>query len=543
MLIPLAYRAVTRVNRATSDRLAPAGRLGAVAIKLRLLVAAPARGRGETGRRSRLKIGFPWSAGSSPAVRTSLLSLALLAGCGDVRPDSGAVVVSAIGTPPDLRDAGTAAAELPSRILVDATAQGLVSFDAAGQIEPGLAERWIVMDGGASYIFRLDEAYWSDGARVQADEIVRLLRRRLAPSARNPLAPFLTAIDEIVVMTPQVIEIRLHRPRPDLLKLFAQPEMALLRPRGVSGSGPFRIAEPGRSPLLRPVFDPGVADPDDQREAKPEEDVRLIGERTARAVARFANGGSDLVLGGSFVDWPLLATLRLPRTAARVDPAVGVFGLAVQRRDGFLADAANRAALSAVIDRAALVAAVLPTWEAADRVLPEALDSAAPPQVPEWSLLTLDQRRAAARARVAGWGSPVRLTVAFPAGPGATLVFAQLAASFASVGIALARVDRDADLALVDAVAPYDSARWYLATACAPCGTDAQAALVEARDAPTLAARAERIAAADAALAADAAFIPLARPLRWSLVSTRLAAWTANARAWHPLNRLRADTN
>lgn len=452
-------------------------------------------------------------------------------------------MVSAVGTPPAYRGAGTDAADLPSRILVDATAQGLVSFDAAGQIEPGLAERWIVMDGGASYIFRLDEAYWSDGARVTADEVVRLLRRRLAPAANNPLAPFLTAIDEIVVMTPQVIEIRLHRPRPDLLKLFAQPEMALLRPRGPSGSGPFRIAERGRAPLLRPVYDPGIADPDDQREASPEEDVRLIGERTARAVARFANGGSDLVLGGSFTDWPLLAAVTLPRTAARVDPASGLFGLAIRRREGFLADPANRVALSAAIDRAVLVAAVLPTWEAADRILPDALDSAAPPQVPEWSLLTLDQRRAAARARVAAWGQPVQLTVALPPGPGATLVFAQLTASFASVGITLARGDRDADLALVDEVAPYDSARWYLATACAPCGPAAQAALVEARDAPTLAARAERIAAADAALNADAAFIPLARPLRWSLVSTRLAAWTANARAWHPLNRLRADPN
>ena len=41
---------------------------------------------------------------------------------------------------------------------------------------------------------------------------------------------------------------------------------------------------------------------------------------------------------------------------------------------------------------------------------------------------------------------------------------------------------------------------------------------------------------------ADAAFIPLARPFRWSLVSLRLAQWQANARAWHPLNRLRRDT-
>lgn len=474
--------------------------------------------------------------------RTILAALALTAlpAC-ERRVDEGPVVVSAIGEPPAFRrltdDTG-----LASRLLVDSTAQGLVRFDAAGQIEPGLAERWIVLDGGASYIFRLREAYWAGGAPVTAEEVARLLRRRLQPSARNPLAPFLTAIDEVVVMTPQVIEVRLHRPRPDLLKLFAQPEMGLLLGRPPRGSGPFRLAETTASPLLRPAYDPGIADPEDQRVRHAEEDVRLIGERAAMAVARFVRGRSDLVSGGSFVDWPLVAAAdALPRTAARIDPALGLFGLAIARRDGFLADASNRAALSGAIDRQSVLAAVAPGWEAADRLLPDGLDSAAPPQVAEWSLLSLDQRRAAARARVAEQGMPVQLSLRMPAGPGATLLFGQLAVQFAAIGITLSRGGDDADLRLVDRIAPYDSARWYLATACAPCGAEAATALDAAREAPTLAARAAGIAAADAALNRDTPFIPLARPFRWSLVSRRLAAWQPNARAWHPLNRLRAD--
>jgi len=96
---------------------------------------------------------------------------------------------------------------------------------------------------------------------------------------------------------------------------------------------------------------------------------------------------------------------------------------------------------------------------------------------------------------------------------------------------------------LVDAVAPYDSARWYLRAACQPCGTTAATLIAAARDAPTLQARADRIAEADAALAADVAFIPIAQPLRWSLVAARLRAWTPNARAFHPLNHLRGDPN
>ena len=69
------------------------------------------------------------------------------------------------------------------------------------------------------------------------------------------------------------------------------------------------------------------------------------------------------------------------------------------------------------------------------------------------------------------------------------------------------------------------------------------AAIEQARLAPTLAERGSAIAAADAAINADTPFIPLARPLRWSLTTPRLRQFQTNSRAWHPLNRLRAITN
>jgi peptide/nickel transport system substrate-binding protein len=37
----------------------------------------------------------------------------------------------------------------------------------------------------------------------------------------------------------------------------------------------------------------------------------------------------------------------------------------------------------------------------------------------------------------------------------------------------------------------------------------------------------------------DGAYIPIAQPLRWSLVALRLQAWQENSRAWHPLTYLR----
>ncbi len=504
-------------------------------------------GRGEIGRRFRLKIGFLWSTGSSPVVRTSLLTLGLgamlVAGC-DRRPDSGPVVASVIGGMPRLVDPARGRADTPSRLLLDATAEGLVRFDASGQIEPGLAERWIVIDQGMSYIFRLRDAQWPDGSRVTADQVVTQLQRQIATGSRNPLTPFLTAVDEIVTMTPQVIEVRLRRPRPDLLKLFAQPELALWQRSAGGGAGPMRLVAKTRSLLLRPAFDPNRADPEDQRRTRPEEDVRLIGERAAQAIVRFVAHDSDYVTGGTFADWPLLAFGGVAPTNLRLDPAAGLFGFAIVRRDGFLADQRNRAAISGAIDRAAVTGAVMQNWEPAERLLPDMLDSAVPPALPGWSLLSQAERREQAATRVANWGQPVRIRLALPDGPGATALYGQVGASLLAVGVTPVRVglNDDADLRLIDLVAPYDSARWYLANACAVCGDEARAALIAARDARTLAERSRLIAAADAALAVDTAYIPIARPLRWSLVALRLRQWRPNSRAWHPLNRLRDDT-
>jgi oligopeptide transport system substrate-binding protein len=532
MFKPLASEAVTRLDRVTSDGLTP-GRLDGVTDKPCLPCSPSARGRGEIGRRCRLKIGFPWSAGSSPAVRTTLIALAL-AGC-DRAAQTGPIRVVAIGPRPALADPARTSLAQPSRLLVDAVAQGLVRFDANGQIEPGLAERWIVTDEGRSYIFRLRPARWTDGTPVTTAQVATRLRRLMT---RSSLRPFLTAVEEVVAMTPEVVEVRLRRPRPDLLKLFAQPELALLRPGRTVGTGPMLATADGQASLLRPRPEPDVPEPE------PREQVRLSGERASLALARFAAGDADLVTGGTFANWPLVATAAPPRAAVRVDPAMGLFGLSVVRRDGFLADPARRAAVAQAFDRPAIVATA-PGWAAEERLLPDRLDSAAPPQAPTWAAPPLAVRRAEARAIVASWGKPVALRIALPQGPGATLLWGRLAAGLLAIGITPERVGptAPADLRLLDAVAPYDSARWYLAQACQPCGGAALPAILAARDAPTMAERAQRLAEADAALTADVAFIPLARPFRWSVVAPRVTGWQPNARAWHPLNRLVATPN
>ena len=478
-------------------------------------------------------------------LRALACAVLLLTGC-DPRADAGPVVVSAIGGDVALADPARGALDQGNRLLLDATAQGLVRFDAAGQIEPGLAERWIVIDHGMSYLVRLRAAEWSDGDKVTSEEVVVALRRQLAPGSRNTLLPFLSAIDQIVARTPEVIEVELKRPRPDLLKLFAQPELALFRTHKPGGSGPFRLSDGRRGHvLLRPAFDPLRSPDDDAARPGPQDNVELIGERASQAIARFMLRQSDLVSGGTAADWPLLAAAGVAPANRRVDPAAGVFGWAIVDSSGFLADAASRAAVARAIDRQAIVAAFGTTWPVTSQILPEALDSAAAPAQPAWATATAVTTPDPVAAWRATHPEELRLRLAVPAGPGGTLLFGLTAANLRRIGIAADRVawNAPADLRLIDAVAPYDSARWYLATACQLCSVAAQAALDGARDAPTMTLRAQHIAEADAALASDVAFIPIAQPLRWSLVSLRLKQWQPNARAWHPLNRLRGPTN
>ncbi|MBX3593830.1 MAG: ABC transporter substrate-binding protein [Sphingomonas sp.] len=467
-------------------------------------------------------------------------------GC-DRRPDDVAVTVSVIGGTAKLADPTRGPLDPAERLTADAIAQGLVRFDANGGIEPGLAERWIVIDGGRSYIFRLEDASWPDGTRIRARDVVDSLRRTVAAQSRVTLSPFLAVIDEIVEMTPQVVEVRLKQPRPDLLKLFAQPEMAILRRPVLAGTGPLRVARSMAGELLlRP---PVNADPDDDEPAEVQgeaDTVRLRGERAALAVARFAARRSDLLLGGTFRDWPLLAHADVAPANVRVDPAAGLFGLAIVSREGFLSARENRAALAMAIDRATLTALFRPDWQPVETMLPARLDSSRDPTPPAWQSLDLDARRIAARNRVAIYhaanpDTPLTIRVALTRSPGVVLLWSRIASDLRDIGLLPVWVDEDADadLRIVDAVAPYDSGRWYLVTACGLCAEPVMAAITAARDAPSLPERASRIAAAELAMAQDTPYIPIAQPLRWSLVALRLEAWQGNSRAWHPLTHLR----
>lgn len=482
----------------------------------------------------------------------SLFALtATVAGCrGD--ESSGPVVVSVIGSRADIARPLQNLPDPGAKLMLEATAQGLVAFDAAGDILPALAQRWIVEDGGRSYIFRLRRATWASGNRVTARDVARMLEMRIDALRRlDPDGP-LDSVEAVVPMTGEVIEVRLVAPRPNILQLLAQPQMAILARDG--GTGPYRARRQGNAMFLTPVDPPPSEDGEDDAVVPPWQTRVLRAERSALAIIRFREGAAALVLGGRFADLPLLVAAGVDRDAVRVDPVAGLLGLAVEGKGALFDDAGVRGAINMAIDRSQLQQLFpLGGWTTTDQLIPAQLDMAAPLARPEWGELPIEQRRASARERIARWqaenGEPPPIRIALPAGPGATLLFGLIRRDLAAVGLVARRVGADdkADLRLVDEVAAYDSALWYMGrVGCARavhCSEAADAQLQAASLATLPEERAARLAQAAALVQAHDGYIPLGAPIRWSLASRRLDGFVPSPRARHPLNHLFRRTN
>lgn len=472
----------------------------------------------------------------------ALLGALLLVSCGE--PRTGPVVVSAIGEPPALANPNLEPIGPPTAFLLAATAQGLVRFDASGQIEPALAQSWIVSDDGRRYTFRLARTNWSTGEPVTAEQVVTRLDAAVSRASRNPLKPVLGAIDEIEAMTDTVLEISLVAPRVNFLQLLAQPELAILR--NDAGTGPYAAApRPDGSILISLPEEEDIAVEDRAPE------IILRGEAAAVAVARFSEGLADAVIGGTLGDLPIAAASDPRASVFRFDPVAGLFGLAFADTDGPLADPAVRRALSMAIDRQALVTGIgVPELQPRQTLLPPGIAELPAPTEPDWGATPPTLRRTIAARTIAAIGgkTPLRVRVAMPPGLGYRIAFAYLGRDWTAIGVETERVapGEDADLILIDAVAPATMASWYFRSlACGMerlCAEAAEPMLAAARSTADMAARQRLLAGVDRLLTEAAIFIPLTAPVRWSLISPRLTGFQPNSFAERAAGSLLAET-
>lgn len=456
--------------------------------------------------------------------------------------NEGAISVTVIGDPPEMADPARGPLSPSEAVLLENVAQGLVRFDAAGNIVGGLAERWNVSDDGLSYIFRIAAMNWPDGRKVTAEQVAKILKREIGPRSRNEFRDTLGAVDDIVAMTDRVIEIRLLAPRPNLLALLAQPDLAIIQ-RGL-GTGPFSAKtsdkDAGQLRLARNV-------PGSDEDEPTKEEVLLTGAPVRQAVEAFANAKTDLVLGGTFADLPFARAAKLPRDSLQFDPASGLFGLIPVRSDNHLDNPDVRRMLSQAIDRDLIVNALAVPGLAARATLLEAgLDQLAPPVAPAWLATPLSERLTGLRAqadRIYGANKP-SLRIAVPEGPGGDILLAAITRSWAPLGFSVERAPNpdSADFALIDQVAPSASAAWFVRRfrcGAAPlCDADTDKLIEAARETPVPQQRYALLQQAAGRIDDLQLFLPITAPVRWSLVGRRIDGFAGNRFAVHTLTDL-----
>lgn len=415
-----------------------------------------------------------------PAFLGLIAATALLGGCHGGGKE-GTIEASVIAPATTITDPKS-----PFALLVtDATSAGLVRLDRDGQVIAAAAARWAILDDGLDYIFRIDDA-----AAVPARDIARRLRAAVRMRKDAPERALLGAIESIQAVTGTVVEIRLSAPQPDLLMLLAQPDYSV----GAHGA---MQAQPGAAGVVSLRAAPGI-------EPRPGP-VLLHAESATDAVARFMRARSDLVLGGTFDDLPVALAASPKRRMLRFDPAAGLFGLVLRDAAGPAAAPALRHALALALDRDRIVAAI-----GADG-LSKATTLAGSQIEP-----ALADRRTEAAKLIAGEHPALR--IALPAGPGGDILFRLIAEDWASIGVVATRVapDAPADLALADAVTPPGTRHALACALSAGCDPKNRLALI------------------------DPPYIPIAAPVRWSLVAKSLDHFTENDLAAHPLDRLRS---
>ena len=96
-----------------------------------------------------------------------------------------AITVMLTEEPPQLDS--TRSTDQVSGVVLGHVMEGLLRYDARGELAPGVAERWQIDEGGATFRLRAD-ARWSDGQPVTAHDFVFAWRMGLDPENASEYA-------------------------------------------------------------------------------------------------------------------------------------------------------------------------------------------------------------------------------------------------------------------------------------------------------------------------------------------------------------------
>lgn len=136
--------------------------------------------------------------------------------------------------------------------------EGLVTMDAQGNIQPGIAESWTISDDELDYIFEINPAArFSDGSRISVDALADNFNRWFEPTSPlhgdgnfpgwlNRFLAFngergaddraVSQVDGVQKVDINTFIVHLNRPEPQLLTYLAEPAFAILSPSALGNA-------------------------------------------------------------------------------------------------------------------------------------------------------------------------------------------------------------------------------------------------------------------------------------------------------------------
>jgi oligopeptide transport system substrate-binding protein len=368
------------------------------------------------------------------------------------------IVPSEITTLDPQRPTGQLTSELGPELF-----SGLTTFDASGQVAPGIAARWRTNDRFDEYVFELRAGLkWSDGRALTASDVVYSIRRFLTPAVAAQQASRLDALANgrearlgkiapekigVTASSETVVRFQLTEPDiefPSMLALaYVVPPHAIqahgqawARPEFIVSNGPYKLQRwsPGaktvrlaRNPHFHAIGSVAV-----------ERVEWHTGFDDPTRLGMFRAGQGDVV---TIEDSTALALARRDfpgqlRSSAKF--SIGQIGLNLRRPA--LQNTDVRRALALAIDRRLLVDRVRSLGEqVSESFLPAGLPHYSTRGAPPHAGLPMPQRLELARSLMqrAGYGGTKRLplSIGYPTSATGRKVYLAVAQMWKSLGV------------------------------------------------------------------------------------------------------------
>ena len=259
--------------------------------------------------------------------------------------------------PPTLDPTAGAAAAI-DEITYSNLFEGLTRFGPDGSVQPGLAERWDVSEGGRIYDFHLRQGVkFHDGADFAADDVVFSLDRARADGSVNAQKGLFEGIETVEAISPAQVRVTLRAPDGAFQFKMAWGDAVIVDPASAEtnatrpvGTGPFAFADWRQGDRLTIAAFPGYWGP---KPALREATFRFISDPTAAFAAMMAEDVD------AFPNYPAPETLDVlkadPRFKVIVGTTEGETMLSINNAKKPLDDVRVRKAIALAIDRQAII--------------------------------------------------------------------------------------------------------------------------------------------------------------------------------------------